>query len=52
MKIKHPINLHKGITFLVVLGLMFIYDNFSIGLLFPKLLFGNKINFRSNEKET
>jgi protein-S-isoprenylcysteine O-methyltransferase Ste14 len=30
MKIKHPINLHKGMTTLVVLGLMVAYDNFSI----------------------
>ncbi|MGK7942483.1 MAG: DUF1295 domain-containing protein [Crocosphaera sp.] len=30
MKIKHPINLHKGLTSLVVLGLMTLYDNFSI----------------------
>lgn len=31
MKLKYPINLHKGITFLVVLALMFYYQNFSIG---------------------
>ena len=30
MKIKHPINLHKGLTFLFVFGLMVIYQNFSI----------------------
>jgi protein-S-isoprenylcysteine O-methyltransferase Ste14 len=30
MKIKHPINWHKGMTTLVVLGLMVTYDNFSI----------------------
>jgi steroid 5-alpha reductase family enzyme len=31
MKIKHAINLHKGTTTLVVLGLMFAYQNFSFG---------------------
>ena len=31
MKIKHFINLHKGTTALVVLGLMFAYQNFTIG---------------------
>jgi protein-S-isoprenylcysteine O-methyltransferase Ste14 len=30
MKLKHPINLHKGMTSLVVLGLMVAYRNFSI----------------------
>jgi protein-S-isoprenylcysteine O-methyltransferase Ste14 len=30
MKLKHPINLHKGMTSLVVLGLMVAYQNFSI----------------------
>jgi protein-S-isoprenylcysteine O-methyltransferase Ste14 len=30
MKIKYPINLHKGSTAPVVLGLMFVYGNFSI----------------------
>jgi protein-S-isoprenylcysteine O-methyltransferase Ste14 len=30
MKIKHPINLHKGTTTLVILGLMFAYGNFGI----------------------
>ena len=30
MKIKHPINLHKFLTFPLVLGLMAIYHNFSI----------------------
>jgi steroid 5-alpha reductase family enzyme len=29
MKIKYAINLHKGITFIFVLGLMNFYDNFS-----------------------
>ncbi len=29
MKIKHSINLHKALTFLFVLGLMVIYQNFS-----------------------
>jgi protein-S-isoprenylcysteine O-methyltransferase Ste14 len=31
MKIKYFINLHKGTTFFFVLGLMFIYQNFSLG---------------------
>lgn len=31
MKIKYAINLHKGLTFVFVLSLMFIYDNFNIG---------------------
>ena len=31
MKIKNPINLHKGLTAGIVLGLMFWYDNFSTG---------------------
>jgi protein-S-isoprenylcysteine O-methyltransferase Ste14 len=30
MKLKHPINLHKGLTSIVVLGLMVAYHNFSI----------------------
>jgi steroid 5-alpha reductase family enzyme len=30
MKIKHIINLHKALTFLVVLSLMFLYGNFTI----------------------
>ncbi len=30
MKIKHIINLHKGFTFFVILGLMFLYQNFTI----------------------
>lgn len=29
MKLKHPINLHKGLTFFVVGGLMIYYRNFS-----------------------
>ncbi|HEY9605405.1 MAG TPA: DUF1295 domain-containing protein [Allocoleopsis sp.] len=31
MKANHVINLHKGLTFLVVLGLMFAYQNFTLG---------------------
>ncbi|KST65672.1 DUF1295 domain-containing protein [Mastigocoleus testarum] len=31
MKFKHSINLHKGTTFLFVLGLMLWYQNFTIG---------------------
>ncbi len=31
MKAKHPINLHKGSTFIFVLALMVIYQNFTIG---------------------
>lgn len=31
MKLKYPINLHKGSTAFFVLGLMFYYQNFSIG---------------------
>ncbi len=31
MKIKHAINLHKGLTGLVVVGLMLLYQNFTIG---------------------
>jgi protein-S-isoprenylcysteine O-methyltransferase Ste14 len=31
MKIKHVINLHKATTFLVVLGLMLCYQNFTFG---------------------
>ncbi len=30
MKIKHAINLHKGLTAFVVLGMMFVYQNFAI----------------------
>ena len=30
MKIKHPINLHKFLTFGVILGLMAVYQNFTI----------------------
>jgi protein-S-isoprenylcysteine O-methyltransferase Ste14 len=30
MKLKYPINLHKGITFLVVIILMNVYNNYSI----------------------
>lgn len=30
MKIKHPINLHKALTFVFVLALMAIYDNYTI----------------------
>lgn len=31
MKLKYPINLHKGSTAIFVAGLMFYYQNFSIG---------------------
>ena len=31
MKLKNPVNLHKGSTAFYVIGLMFFYDNFSIG---------------------
>ena len=31
MKAKHPINLHKALTFIFVLTLMVIYQNFTIG---------------------
>lgn len=31
MKIKHSINLHKALTFLVILTLMVIYKNYTIG---------------------
>lgn len=31
MKVKHAINLSKGLTFLVVLGLMLAYQNFTLG---------------------
>lgn len=31
MKAKHAINLSKGLTFLVILGLMFVYQNFTLG---------------------
>lgn len=31
MKVKHVINLHKGTTFIYILGLMFVYQNFSLG---------------------
>ncbi|MEM8612100.1 MAG: DUF1295 domain-containing protein, partial [Cyanobacteria bacterium P01_H01_bin.105] len=31
MKVKHFINLHKGTTFFFVLGLMLIYQNFTLG---------------------
>jgi len=30
MKLKHPINLHKFLTFAIVLGLMAIYHNFTL----------------------
>lgn len=30
MKLKHPINLHKGLTFFVVCALMFFADNYSL----------------------
>lgn len=31
MKVKHVINLHKGLTSLVVIGLMWMYQNFTLG---------------------
>ena len=31
MKLKHIVNLHKGTTAIVVAGMMFYYDNFTIG---------------------
>ncbi len=31
MKIKYPINLHKALTFAIILGLMVLYHNFTIG---------------------
>jgi hypothetical protein len=31
MKAKYTINLHKGLTFFFVLGLMFFYQNFTLG---------------------
>lgn len=31
MKIKHAINLHKALTFIVILGLMVAYQNFTTG---------------------
>ncbi|MBD2293606.1 DUF1295 domain-containing protein [Anabaena sphaerica FACHB-251] len=31
MKVKYPINFHKGLTFVIVLGLMVLYQNFTIG---------------------
>jgi steroid 5-alpha reductase family enzyme len=31
IKIKHAINLSKGLTFLTILGLMFAYNNFTLG---------------------
>ncbi|AFY58928.1 putative protein-S-isoprenylcysteine methyltransferase [Rivularia sp. PCC 7116] len=31
MKLKYPINLHKGSTFIFILALMIIYQNFTIG---------------------
>ncbi len=31
MKLKYPVNLHKGSTTFFVLGLMFYYNNFSLG---------------------
>ncbi|MGI0481072.1 methyltransferase family protein [Geminocystis sp. CENA526] len=33
MKIKHCINLHKALTFIFILSLMIIYNNFNIGAL-------------------
>jgi protein-S-isoprenylcysteine O-methyltransferase Ste14 len=31
MKLKYAVNLHKGTTFFVVLGMMFYYQNFTLG---------------------
>jgi protein-S-isoprenylcysteine O-methyltransferase Ste14 len=31
MKAKYPINFHKGLTFFFILGLMFVYQNFTLG---------------------
>lgn len=31
MKIKYPINFHKALTFAIILGLMVLYHNFTIG---------------------
>ncbi|GAB4242967.1 MAG: hypothetical protein Kow0049_32370 [Stanieria sp.] len=31
MKIKHSINLHKGLTAVFILALMLVYDNFTLG---------------------
>jgi hypothetical protein len=31
MKIKHAINLSKGLTFWVILGMMILYQNFTLG---------------------
>ncbi len=31
MKAKHPINLHKALTFILVIALMILYQNFTIG---------------------
>ena len=31
LKVKHPVNLHKGTTGLIVVGLMVVYQNFGIG---------------------
>ncbi|NEP76642.1 MAG: DUF1295 domain-containing protein [Okeania sp. SIO2G5] len=31
MKLKHPINVHKGLTAPVVLAMMVVYDNFGVG---------------------
>ncbi|MBX2863648.1 MAG: DUF1295 domain-containing protein [Leptolyngbyaceae cyanobacterium MAG.088] len=31
MKVKHFVNLHKGTTFFFVLGLMWVYQNFTLG---------------------
>ncbi|MDZ8054355.1 MAG: methyltransferase family protein [Aulosira sp. ZfuVER01] len=31
MKTKYAINLHKGLTFFFILGLMFVYQNFTLG---------------------
>ncbi|MDY6782073.1 MAG: DUF1295 domain-containing protein [Cyanobacteriota bacterium] len=40
MKVKHIVNLHKGSTFFFVLGLMGIYNNFTLGPLVYLALHG------------
>ncbi len=41
MKLKHPINLHKGLTFFVVSALMYFYDNYSLPALLYLALHGS-----------
>ncbi len=40
MKLKYPINLHKGLTFVVVCALMFFYENYSLPALIYLALHG------------